>query len=370
MSRARKAKTAKNTKRGRAKKTPDKPTPVWQVGRSPLDGLDVSAVTRQAFESEMARLLEADGPEKLDELKRALSVDPFARRPRGEPTPAPLGPNSVLATGYSVNAEALRRALAPILSVTYETLNTFFGRLAPLEHQAKLATKLIELSDWLAADIEKKRSMARHAVALEELAQVYEEALQSWPETPGQPPDPRVPENPSPAEASALEAQERALVAWAERVAALGLQLPSHTPQMLRKHRANGVFIRAEGGPVKIAAATLEALLGLSARTLQEERRRMPVVEANRLLSPGLQSTDPSDVAAVGAFASDVFAGRDPLIARHQRAAAAEAATQRPGPVGRLLPRSGDVTESDESISSRIGIPRVFGGSDDSSPSE
>jgi hypothetical protein len=221
--------------------------------------------------------------------------------------------------------------------MAHEQLGTFLGRNAPLEPHVDLAKGLHKLVTSVGRKLDRKQTAARHALALEDLKGVYETAVKKWPPTQGRPL--RVPNFPSPAEKAALEAQASELDKWVGRARNLGVDLPKkNLATMLVKLRASAAYIHSRGGPVKMAAEALARLTGVSVRQLQKDRR-MPIVDARRYASPGLRPGDPQDEEAIGEFAKDVFAGRDPLVEKSRREAKAARALSPAKPVrGRLIP--------------------------------
>jgi hypothetical protein len=265
---------------------------------------------------QLSKDFESMGAAERKALAQALSTDPLNKRSRRTRRPAPLNANSTLLTGYTVDTEKFAQAVVSILTFAYEVSGTYVGRNAPLRLHANLAQKVILLAKALDRAGDHRRTVARRALALEYLIAFFEKARDRWPTSPGRkrlPSAPRVPAILSAGEEGALAEQLIDLQAWVRRVGRLGLTLPKNVDRMLPRLRASRDYVLSNYGPVKVAAKALEKLIGVSARQLQKDRD-LPTIEASRLVSSRVQSKD-----ALAAFANDLLAGRDPLVASAAR---------------------------------------------------
>ena len=252
-----------------------------------------------------------------------MDADSLNTQPRARRGPAPSHPGSQLSSGYAIEWRTLAKAFAELLVAAHDILAHPLARTAPFEHDARHAKQLEELASSIRRDLELGRAVAARALALGDLAHVFETARDEWPKprdrtAPRKPAAPRVPTRPSQDEAAALDRQTQALRAWAGRALASGVTFHGDVARGLRLLRASGPFIRSYGGPVKVAADAMTALVSASARTLQGERR-LPVVQAHRLTTRPMRRGDPDAADSLAEFTRDIMMNRDPLVSRIAR---------------------------------------------------
>jgi len=110
-----------------------------------------------------------------------MDADSLNTQPRARRGPAPSHPGSQLSSGYAIEWRTLAKAFAELLVAAHDILAHPLARTAPFEHDARHAKQLEELASSIRRDLELGRAVAARALALGDLAHVFETARDEWP---------------------------------------------------------------------------------------------------------------------------------------------------------------------------------------------